>query len=1072
MIRLFAFLSLLLSFLGAKAITVVDAEVDYSQMANGSDIPFYSWGASESAFARLSIKNGCLHFHSERAVDPSWDCQFHPIGGIIAVPGVTYTLHYKIKGSVEQNVSMLGFGQTPYNEFPITTRWVEGSVDYVATSTDGNILMQCGDYVGDWDIAYLRITHEDNTSQDYVWKNILTNGDAKTAWTNPNAQVIDYQYVGEGAELVCAYSKEYGVNNNNPHAAQIAVGSFVCRTKPVNPPLTWDSDGEQWGQPHSAGDPMPDNNWQNQFWINFPKAMEGGEQVKVTFKYRASEPSVADIQSHRAPGDYISGLNPDHVEFSTEWKTFDNIFTAGAGMRSIAFNLGTNGQYAKSIVFYFDDITASLMESQNDPVINFADSKVKALCVQNWDQNGDGELSMGEAAAVTNLGDVFKNKAQITLFNELKYFTGLTSINSYAFSGCSGLVSFTLPESVTSIQDWAFYGCNRLPSLKIPKTITHIGYAAFAKCNGLNSITVENGNPAYDSRDNCNAVIRISDNTLITGCKNTLIPRSVTSLWAYAFEECNGLISITIPSSVTSYGNAVFDGCNNLTSVTVEATTPATISKNCFSNRANATLYVPAGCKAAYRAANYWKEFKEIVEPGSNNYTLSIKATGNGEVRYGTYAVKNRTTSITVTEKTSATITFVPDNGHRIKSLKVKGVDVTSSIQNDGYTIRNITEDISVEAEFALHMTAFAVGKVNYTVTSNEEKTVVVTNGNYGEVLEVPTSITYLGVDWRVTGIDNGALINNSDLSAIVWNASVPFTLNVGNPNLLLYVKSANYAPASITNVIVGNTAERIVLTDGTQNNNFYCPREFTAKKISYTHNYVMATGVGESKGWETIALPFDVQKVTHSSRGEIVPFAARTSGDSRKPFWLMEYGSGGWTRANSIKANKPYIISMPNNTNYKPEYRLAGNITFSGEQATVKRTTDARPVSYDGKTFTPNFSHITNPQILALNVNNDYVFYSGDSNEGSRFIQDLRALHPFEAYMTTTSSARWIDISDDMTTGIDEVTAADDESQCLKVYNLNGQQIKNTEKSIDEVRHELPAGVYIVNGQKLMIRK
>lgn len=356
---LFAFLALVL---GANAKVIVDAEVDYSTQ---TEVKMGGW-SSESALARLSIQDGCLHFHSEEATDPSWDCQFHPIGGIEAEDGVTYTLHFKVKGSIERNISVLGFGQTPYGQFAITTDWVEGTVDYVAKAgdngkVDGSILIQCGDYVGDFDIAYLKITHEGKEEKPVQWENILKNGDASAAWANPDAQTIDNKYSGEGAEEVCAYSKEYGVNENNPHAAKIEDGVFVCRTQKVDPPLVWDEDGEQWGQKHSAGDPKPDNSWQNQFWINFPRPMKEGEQFKVTFKYKASEAARVTTQDHKAPGDYLGGGSYGDVNFTTEWQTYEKQVTAAAGVQSIAFNFGEDKQYEKDIVFYFDDITVSTM---------------------------------------------------------------------------------------------------------------------------------------------------------------------------------------------------------------------------------------------------------------------------------------------------------------------------------------------------------------------------------------------------------------------------------------------------------------------------------------------------------------------------------------------------------------------------------------------------------------------------------------------------------------------------------------------------------------------------------------
>ena len=361
--KLFTLFAFLAMFLGAKAgmITVVDKEINYSDYTDISQVPFASWRGSASAFARLSIVDGCLHFESSEATDPSWDCQFFPIGGVDAEEGVTYTLHFKIKGDHDGNVSMLGFGQTPYGQFHITTDWVEGTVDYVATNSDGNILMQCGDWVGTWDIAYLKITHQEKEGKPVNWENILLNGDASQPWPNPNAQTVNNQYDGDGAQLVSAFGKEYGVNDNNPHAATIENGAFVCQTVAVNPPLTWAEEGEQWGQHHNAGDPMPDNEWQNQFWINFPRPLTDGEPVKLSFKYKASENARAATQDHRAPGDYLGGGKVNDINFTTEWQEFSKEFTAVEGAQSLAFNLGVDKQYEKEIKFYFDDLNLSVM---------------------------------------------------------------------------------------------------------------------------------------------------------------------------------------------------------------------------------------------------------------------------------------------------------------------------------------------------------------------------------------------------------------------------------------------------------------------------------------------------------------------------------------------------------------------------------------------------------------------------------------------------------------------------------------------------------------------------------------
>lgn len=143
----------------------------------------------------------------------------------------------------------------------------------------------------------------------------------------------------------------------------------------------------------------------------------------------------------------------------------------------------------------------------------------------------------------------------ITIPNSVK------SIGVSAFRGCSGLTSITIPASVSSIGHSAFRGCSGLASITIPASVTSIGNVVFSGCNGLTSIKVESGNTIYDSRDNCNAIIETATNKLIAGCKNSTIPNSVTTIGSSAFYECDGLTSVNIPEKVTSIGSYAFQGC-------------------------------------------------------------------------------------------------------------------------------------------------------------------------------------------------------------------------------------------------------------------------------------------------------------------------------------------------------------------------------------------------------------------------------------------------------------------------------------------------------------------------------
>ena len=143
------------------------------------------------------------------------------------------------------------------------------------------------------------------------------------------------------------------------------------------------------------------------------------------------------------------------------------------------------------------------------------------------------------------------------------------SIGQSAFWGCSGLTSVTIGNSVTSIGNGAFDDCSGLTSVTIPESVTRIGSGIFSDCTSLISIVVEDGNRVYDSRNNCNAIIKTATNALVVGCKNTIIPNGVTSIEDNAFCDCDGLTSITIPDGVTSIGYRSFDQCTSLASITI-----------------------------------------------------------------------------------------------------------------------------------------------------------------------------------------------------------------------------------------------------------------------------------------------------------------------------------------------------------------------------------------------------------------------------------------------------------------------------------------------------------------------
>jgi hypothetical protein len=250
-------------------------------------------------------------------------------------------------------------------------------------------------------------------------------------------------------------------------------------------------------------------------------------------------------------------------------------------------------------------------------VITFADPAVEAICLANYDTDGNGIMTKTEAAAVTSVGNLFSQNTEITSFDELENF-GITSmradwdnsISSYkgGFADCSNLASVKLPKTLKTLGQYSFYKCTSL-AVDISDmllNITSIGQNAFRDCPITGNVVMPNVSSLYYSE---------FMNTLITGVYDLGKVNRLYGGSSGSFNGCHSLKTVILPDTMKTIDGGALLYNNSLTTIICKALTPPSITDWSFKNATVEAYYVPDESLSAYQSATNWSAYMAKIRP-------------------------------------------------------------------------------------------------------------------------------------------------------------------------------------------------------------------------------------------------------------------------------------------------------------------------------------------------------------------------------------------------------------------------------------------------------------------------
>jgi hypothetical protein len=424
---------------------------------------------------------------------------------------------------------------------------------------------------------------------------------------------------------------------------------------------------------------------------------------------------------------------------------------------------------------------------------------------------------------ITRIGDfAFGECERLT---EVTIPKSVKTIGSNAFTYCTNLSSVTISEGVESIYYDAFRNCRALTSVNIPSSVRYFDSNPFPDCINLTSITVDSGNQIFDSRNNCNAIIHTESNTLVSGCKNTVIPQDVTGIGVEAFSGCSSLSEIDIPSGVKYLGYYAFSGCERLSSVTIPDNVTI-IGNYCFSYSGLTSINIPSGITSIGDGSFAGCHHLDSIKVDSENSVYDSRGGCNAIIETETNALIAGCNSTVIPQD----ICSISDQA-LMGCINLKNVSIPASVNHIGYD--------ALRYCYNLESITVATGNTVYD-SRNNCNAIIETQTNslvYGcKSTVIPQDITYIAssafegcqglesisIPGNIEEIGDYAFEGCQDLKSVV--------ISQGIKEIGFYAFGACF---NLSSVDIPGSVERI------ESDAFYCCRSLASVTIPETVDYI-----------------------------------------------------------------------------------------------------------------------------------------------------------------------------------------------------------------------------------------